>query len=80
MVWWSVAGFSVLQQTAQRTCCLYMLMGLAARNADVSISSTHLDQAGRRRNVQNQTYEKKTQLMYKNTFHTTQIGSGQINC
>ena len=39
MVWWSVAGFSVLRQTAQRTRCLCTLTGPAARNADVSISS-----------------------------------------
>lgn len=35
-MWWSVAGFSVLRQTAQRIHCLYTLMGPAVRNADVS--------------------------------------------
>lgn len=39
MVWWSVVGFSVLRQTAQRIRCLYTLTGPAARNADVSIGS-----------------------------------------
>lgn len=38
-VWSSVAGFSVLWQTAQKTCCLYMWMEIAARHADVSIMS-----------------------------------------
>lgn len=75
MVWWNVAGFSVLRQTAQRTRCLYMLMGLAARNADVSISCTHLDQAGSRRNCHNQTCEKPLCSSTKIPFHASQIGS-----
>lgn len=39
MVLWSVAGFSVHQQTAPKTRCRCTLMGPAARNAGVSISS-----------------------------------------
>lgn len=71
MVWWSVAGFSVLQQTAQRTRCLYTLMGPAARNADVSISSTHLDQAGSKGDDHNQTCDNPLCCFTKRLSHHT---------
>lgn len=69
MVLWSVAGFSVPKQIAQRTHYLYMLMGRAARNAGVSIISIHLDQAERAGNVHNPIYENGKMLVERLQFH-----------
>ena len=77
MVWWSVAGFSVLQQTAQRTRCLYTLMGLAARNADVSITRQHIYRSSRKQKKHSQpNLWKPPLLVCKNTFSNTQISAG----